>query len=135
MSQEEDVTLGNLMHLLCEELPEDWEFAVSFRRGEIDMALHDPDGNRVERCQDDMTFNEMVLDYLNHARMSDGLGPVDIKGQSVDPPGPTVEEYRRAMEAVDDRCPECNGTGKGERDPSGAFAADCLVCDGVGVIR
>lgn len=125
----EDVTLGNLMHLICENLPEDWEFTLSLRAGEIDMELIDPAGNRVERCQDDMTFNDMLLDYLNFARTSDGLGHVDIRGQACDGPGPTDEQYRRAIEGDDIECPTCKGSG---HDP--VNDEECDTCGGDGMV-
>lgn len=124
----EDVTLGNLMHLICENLPEDWEFTVSLRAGEIDMELTDPAGNRVERCQDDMTFNDMILDYLNFARESDGLMAVDLQGRS-DWRGPTDEEYRRAVDGDVVECPTCKGSGVDIVNED-----ECDTCGGDGVL-
>jgi hypothetical protein len=30
------------------------------------------------------------------------------------------------------KCPECDGTGRTERDPSGVFALECPDCGGIG---
>jgi DnaJ-class molecular chaperone len=42
----------------------------------------------------------------------------------------TLREDNRPVET----CPECGGSGIAERDPSGAFALECPVCDGRRVI-
>lgn len=58
---------------VVEELPDGWDVLVEFSRGCLDVNLYDPTGERVDLCQDDMSFVEMFLDCINHARKQDGL--------------------------------------------------------------
>lgn len=124
---ERDVTMADLTHLITENLPSGWEFCLSLREGEIDMELFDPDGNLIKRDHSELSFNEMVLDLLNHARQSDGLGPVELDGEP-GLAGPTDREYRRAIEGNDEDCPECVGLG---RDDDGD---PCGTCGGHGMV-
>jgi DnaJ-class molecular chaperone len=48
--------------------------------------------------------------------------------------GPDCPECECEMTYLGEVCFECRGTGKTERDPSGAFAMECPVCNGNGYI-
>ncbi len=80
MKPEPEVTLAELFELTGEQLPEDWQLVCRLSLAEIDLYLVSPDGNRVDREQEDMNFVEMIVDLVNHARDSDGLMPVEFKG-------------------------------------------------------
>ncbi len=68
--------------LACEWLPEDWQIDIELENGSGCAKLIDPDGNEVEVCDDDLTFDAMVLKRVNLARDRDGLGPIDMNGDA-----------------------------------------------------
>jgi hypothetical protein len=64
--------------LICENLPEDWEIQLVYRRGEMEVALYDPDCELVDMADLDIeqTVDQMVRARINHARETDGLCPI-----------------------------------------------------------
>lgn len=69
--------LGGLFEFVCENLPDDWVLRIDSRSGEASIELIDPDGKRVEICDDDLTDNEMIVERVNHARRADGLQEIE----------------------------------------------------------
>ncbi len=87
--KDHNLTLEQLCSI-CEEIPDGWSVIVEFQRGMLDIRLVDEDGENVNLTQDDMSFAEMFLDCVNHARASDGLCykvSIDDEGniETVDP--------------------------------------------------
>lgn len=70
-----------LTRLTCGELPEDWEIRFCFEQGAGGIELIDPDGNLVtELPEEDMSLAELLVLYVNFARLHDGLQVVECEG-------------------------------------------------------
>lgn len=86
------MSINEIFELVCDNIPEDWEIRIGMRHEEASIELVDPEGDEEggdDFCDDDLTTEEMILQRLNHARRSDGLSAVDLRGE----PDPLGGEY------------------------------------------
>lgn len=68
------------IELSCEYLPDDWSMGFMCTCGELDTKLYDDCGSRVlfdwEEEYNEWEFLDQVIERINYARISDGVGPI-----------------------------------------------------------
>ena len=67
-----------MVEFICENLPEDWQIRLDFSDGALSIELLHPDtGDEVVLVDDDIITVQAIVQRVNHARTSDGLGPTE----------------------------------------------------------
>lgn len=74
------MTFDKVIEFVCEYLPEDWKIVIEMSQGGLDIRLIRPNGD----VGDPVTYLDEtdILKMVNEARVADGLGPINWKGES-----------------------------------------------------